>query len=167
MTHQLVKRCNQDQAKSSRDQPSHEDCWPAYLECHSQEDCKDRRLIAPDFLVQSETFVTEERLYHLEPFISSKFKSSPERQETKQGYRDCKDKREARDFLDSASPRLFPTEGLPASQGRLECLRHAERLSRFCHRTNQNQPVGVESKPATLRCGFHNRFKFGFKLSLG
>jgi len=29
----------------------------------------------------------------------------------------------------------------------------------FCHRSLQNQPVGVESKPATLRRGFHNRFK--------
>jgi hypothetical protein len=28
----------------------------------------------------------------------------------------------------------------------------------LCHRSLQNQPVGVESKPATLRRGFHNRF---------
>jgi hypothetical protein len=31
--------------------------------------------------------------------------------------------------------------------------------SNSCHRSLQNQPVGVESKPATLRRGFHNRFK--------
>ena len=29
----------------------------------------------------------------------------------------------------------------------------------LCHRSLQNQPVRVESKPATLRQGFHNRFK--------
>jgi len=33
-----------------------------------------------------------------------------------------------------------------------------ERGEQYCHRSLQNQPVGVESKPATLRRGFHNRF---------
>jgi hypothetical protein len=27
-----------------------------------------------------------------------------------------------------------------------------------CHQSLENQPAGVESKPATLRWGFHNRF---------
>ena len=36
-----------------------------------------------------------------------------------------------------------------------------------CHRTVGNQPAGVDSKPATLRCGFHNRFVSGFKVSVG
>ncbi len=28
----------------------------------------------------------------------------------------------------------------------------------FCHRSLQNQPAGVESKPATLRCFIHIKF---------
>jgi CRISPR-associated protein Cas1 len=39
------------------------------------------------------------------------------------------------------------------------------RRGQYCHRSLQNQPVGVESKPATLRRGFHNRFMFGCKVS--
>jgi hypothetical protein len=34
-----------------------------------------------------------------------------------------------------------------------------EGVSNMCHRSLQNQPVEVKSKPATLNWEFHNRFK--------
>ena len=36
-----------------------------------------------------------------------------------------------------------------------------------CHRSNQKQPLRVESKAATLRRVFHNGFRFLIKSSLG
>jgi hypothetical protein len=36
-------------------------------------------------------------------------------------------------------------------------------LSDGCHRSVQNQPVGVTSKPATLKCGIHSMFGFRIK----
>ena len=44
------------------------------------------------------------------------------------------------------------------SSAQARFLRAIETLARVCHRSLQNQPVGVESKPAPLRRVIHIRF---------